>query len=39
MIGMSGSELCSTFRGDFSGEFVTLELSGKGKLDILTPSR
>jgi len=31
--------LCSTFRRGFSGELVILELSGKGKLDILTPSR
>ena len=39
VIGLNWSALCSTFRRGFSGELVILELSGKGKLDILTPSR
>src|SRR6202158_5770200 len=38
-IALNRSVLCSTFPRGVSGELVILELSGKEKLDILTPSR
>jgi len=39
VLAVNRSVLCSTSRHAFSGELAILELSGKGKLDILTPSR
>ena len=39
VIGRNGSVPCSTVQCDGSGQLLVLELSGKGNLDILTPSR
>jgi hypothetical protein len=39
VIGLNWSVLCATFCDGFSEELVIFELSGKGKLDIPTPSR